>query len=194
MFPLLVLTHAVAQTPPSQLILTETNNGGTVQAVVRQPISVHLRGNPSTPYSWYFMTTNGSSVVTNGPSTFVPDSPGLPGSAGTFEFPFMAVDIGTTVLGFSEHSYGNPQDVLATFQVTIDVVSSPPVLNLSTQGPDVLLTWPDSTSSSFNLEGTLSLDPPQWAALNVLVQDDGRNFWVRLPHVGPSLYFRLHRL
>ncbi len=190
----LVLAQAVAQTPPPTLILTETNNGTTVGAVLQQPISVHLRGNATTPYSWYFIDTSGSSVVTNGPSAYVPDFPGLPGTPGTFEFPFLAAQAGVTTLHFAEHLYGDPQVVLATFEVTIDVTNAHPILSIALVGNDVLITWPNTTSSDFNLEATLSLTAPQWALLNVVVQDDGQNYWVRLGHSGPSLFFRLHRL
>ncbi len=190
----LVLAHAAAQTPLPTLVVTVTNNGNTVEAALQQPISVQLRGNASTPYSWYLVATNGISVVTNGPCDYVPDSPELPGSPGTFKFPFLAVRGGTTTLGFAEHLYGNPQDVLATFNVTIDVTNGPPILSIALAGNDVLLTWPNTTRSDFNLETTVSLTPPQWAVPNILVQDDGQNFWVRLPHTGPSLWFRLHRL
>ena len=189
-----MLVNAAAQSPPPTLVLTETNNGTTVGAVLQQPISVHLRGNATTPFTWFLVGANGTSVVTNGPADYVPDAPGLPGSPGTFEFPFMAVDAGTTTLNFSEHLYGNPQDVLATFVVSIDVTIPQPTLSLTLAGTEVLITWPDTTSRDFFLEGSSSLSPGQWAALNVLAQDDGRNYWVRLGHSGLPLFFRLHRL
>lgn len=187
-----MLAQASAQTPPT-LVLTATNNGTTVEAALQQPISVQLRGNASTAYAWYLVQATGTSVVTNGPPDYVPDSPALPGSPGTFVFPFLAGSAGTTTLTFSEHAYGNPQDVLATFNVAIDVTNGPPTLTIAPAGDDVLITWPNTTSSSYLLEGTASLSPPQWAASNVLVHDDGRNYWVRLGHAGSPLFFRLHR-
>ncbi len=190
----LVLTHAAAQTPLPTLILTETNNGSTVGALLQQPISVHLRGNASTPYSWYLVGTEGTSVITNGPADYVPDTPWLPGSPGTFEFPFLAVGAGTTTLSFAEYLYGHPEDLLATFEVTLEVTIPQPVLSIALDGSEVLLTWPNITSSDFNLEVASSLTRPQWAVSNILVQDDGHNFWVRLPLSGPPLFFRLHRL
>src|SRR5208283_4609183 len=116
-----VLANVSAQTPLPTLVVTATNEGATVEAVLKQPISVQLRGNASTPYSWYFVGTNGRSVVTNGPCVYVADSPVLPGSPGTFEFPFLAMDGGSSTLSFAEHLVGNPQEVLATFDVIIDV-------------------------------------------------------------------------
>lgn len=189
----LVLANAAAQTPLPTLVVTATNGGTTVEAVLGQPISVQLRGNATTPYSWYFVGTNGTSVITNGPSIYVGDSPGLPGSPGTFEFPFLAVDAGTTSLSFAEHLYGNPQDVLATFDVTIDVTVPQPTLSIVLVGNEVQISWPDTTSADFLLEGTSSLYPPRWAASNVIIQDDGTNYWVRLPPAGTALFFRLHR-
>ena len=172
----LVLANAAAQTPLPTLVVTATNAGTTVEAVLNQPISVQLRGNATTPYSWYFVGTNGSSVVTNGPSVYVADSPALPGSPGTFEFPFLAADAGITGLSFAEHLIGNPQDVLATFDVTIEVTVPQPVLSIVLVGNEMQLTWPDTTSADFLLEGTSSLYPARWAASNVIIQDDGTNY------------------
>jgi hypothetical protein len=49
--------------------------------------------------------------------------------------------------------------MLATLEVAIEVVIPPSVLSIALDGNDVLLTWPNTTSSAFNLEGTLSLTP-----------------------------------
>jgi len=162
--------------------------------MLQQPISVHLRGNASTPIAWFFLGTDGTSVVTNGPGDYVPDSPGLPGSPGTFEFPFLAVDAGTTTVSFAEYQYGHPEDVLATFAVSINVTIPQPTLSIALDGGEYVITWPNTTPADFNLEGASSLTNPQWAASNILVRDDGKNFWVRLPPSGSALFFRLHRL
>jgi hypothetical protein len=53
--------------------------------------------------------------------------------------------------------------------------------------------WP-ALPVPFPNQATASLTPPQWTAANVLVPDDGTNYWVTLGHSGPPLFFRLHRL
>ena len=58
---------------------------------------------------------------------------------------------------------------------------------------NVLLTWPITNSSGFFLEGTASLQPAQWAALNVSPQSDGQNYWVTLAPSGSAIYFRLRK-
>jgi len=187
----LVLANPAAQTLPPVLVLTETNNGGIFEAGLQQPIAIHLRGNASTPYSWYFVGTNGTSVVPNGSSKYVPDSPGLPGSPGTFEFPFLAVGAGTTTLNFDEHRFGDPQNIVATFAVNIDVVVPQPVLSITLVGSDVLISWPNTTSTDFMLEVSSSPAGPLWAPANFIIRDDGTNYWVQIDHLGPSLFLRL---
>ena len=87
-----------------------------------------------------------------------------------------------------------PQNVLATYAVTIDVSPMPPALSLNLSGDNVLIAWPTNNSSGFFLEGATSLQPAQWAALNVMPQVGGRNYWVTLGRSGSALYFRLHKL
>jgi len=178
--------------PPETLVLTEEDNGATVGAVLEQPIDINLQANPSTGFDWYLVSTNGSSVVSNGPAVFTPDSPGV-GGPGTMSMPFLAVSTGETTLSFVYYQPWNPQDVLTNFAVTINVTSLSPTLSLTLSGDNVLITWP-TNSSGFFLEGTTSLDPPQWAALNDIPLPDGPNYLVTLGHSGAPLFFRLHKL
>jgi predicted secreted protein len=190
-----MMANATAQTlPPLQtLVLTTTNNGTTVGAFVQQPISINLRGNPSTGFGWYVAGTNGTSVVSAGPSVFTPDEPGVVGGGGTISLPFLAVNTGATTLSLVYIQPWEPLVVATNYSVTINVTPLPPALSLTLTGGNVLLTWPITNSSGFFLEGVTSLQPAQWAALNVSPQTNGPNYWVTLGGSGAALYFRLHK-
>jgi len=187
-----VALNAAGQALPT-LVLTENDNGTNVGASLEQPIDINLEANPSTGYEWYLMGTNGSSVVSNGPPVFTLDSPGV-GGPGTISMPFLAVSTGETTLSFAYYQPWNPQDVLTNYTVTIDVTGNQPPIAMALSGDKVLITWPITNSSGFFLEGSTSLDPAQWEALNVLPLPDGPNYLVTLGHSGAALYFRLHKL
>lgn len=189
------MVNAVAQTPPppATLVLTATNNGTTVGAVLYQPIVINLWGNPSTGFGWYPADTNGTAVVRSGPWVFTPDQPGLVGGGGTISLPYLAVRPGTTTLSLAYYQLWNPQVVLATYAVTIDVTGVLPALSLTVSGDNLLLTWPITNSSGFFLEAAASLQPAQWATLNVSPQADTQNYQVTLPRSGFALYFRLRK-
>ena len=190
-----IMVNAAAQTPPplQTLVLTATNNGATVGAFVQQPISINLRANPSTGYEWSLVGTNGTSVVSAGPPVFTPDEPVIPGGGGTVSLPFLAVNTGATTLSLVYIQPWQPLDVATNYSVTINVMPMPPALSLTLTGGNVLLTWPIADSSGFFLEGATSLQPAQWAALNVSPQTNGPNYWVSLGPSGAALYFRLRK-
>jgi hypothetical protein len=132
-------------------------------------------------------------VVSNGPLVYIPDLPVILGSPGTLVWSYLAVSPGPTTLSFAYCEAFDPQNVLATYAVTIDVEPSPPTLSLTLAGENVLITWPITNSAGFSLEGTASLQPAQWAALNVIPLPDGQNYQVTLGHSGRPLCFRLHK-
>jgi inhibitor of cysteine peptidase len=179
-----------AQTPPP-LVLTEKDNGATAGALLGQAIDIDLPANPSTGFDWYLASTNGTSVVSNGPVVFTPDSPNV-GGPGTMRMPFLAVSTGKTTLSFVYYQSWNPQEIQTNYAVTINVTPPSPVLSITRSGDNVLITWPITNSSAFFLEGTSRLDPPQWEALNVAPLPDGSNYLVALGHSGAPLFFRLH--
>jgi predicted secreted protein len=186
--------NAAGQTPPppETLVLTETNNLTIVGAVLQQPIAIKLRGNPDGGYSWSRVSANGTSVVSNGPDVYIPDS-GLPGSPGTYCLSFLAVSAGPTTLSYVYCQPWDPLNALTNYTVTIDVAPVPPTLSLALAGENVAITWPMANSTGFFLEGAASLQPAQWAALNVIPLPDGQNYRVTLGHSGSALYFRLRK-
>lgn len=179
--------------PPSTLTLTIQNDGQTIVAATGQRILVNLAGNPSTGYTWLLTSTNGDAVLSDGPATFTPDTPGMPGSGGTFSFPFQAVKPGTSALGFAYRRSGTPPSTAQTFSVTIQVIGELPRLSIALVESKIEITWPITNSDGYYIEGTGSLTPPHWAAANVLPVPDGPNYKVVLGVTGQTFFFRLRR-
>jgi predicted secreted protein len=173
------------------LVLTEADEGTTANAVVGQAITVNLRGNLTTGFAWVLASSNGDSVLTNGPMTYTVDPGGGVGVGGTFSFPFLASKPGDTALSFDYRRSGEGTPI-QSFAVTIHV--APPRLSIQQLGTNVVISWPIAGSTNFFLEGASSLEASQWAALNVLPLPDGTNYTVSLGTGGNALYFRLHHL
>ncbi|MGD0539619.1 MAG: protease inhibitor I42 family protein [Verrucomicrobiota bacterium] len=191
------LARCVAQgsPPPGGLILTETDNGKTVTAVVGEPIAINLRGNPSTGYAWSQTSTNGDSVVANGTATYTSDPGGGAGVGGTYLFPFSGVKPGQTTLAFAYSQPWNPASPAQTFLVTINVAADDvlPRLYIEVVNGTVVIRWPIANSDGFYLEGATELQPADWAALNVAAVPDGDLYKVTLGASGNMLVFRLHK-
>lgn len=190
---LLVLATAVrGQAPPEgTLTLTAADNGTTANAHIGQSVLILLSGCPDGGYQWVLTNLTGDSVLTNGPSTFTPDQPGLIGGCGTFYFPLVATQPGDTAvaLAYLQPWVGTP---VQTFAVTIHVL--PPSLSITRADTSVVISWPMRGSTNFFLEGTTTVAPARWAALNVLPMPQGTNYVVTLGAGGCALFFRLHRL
>jgi predicted secreted protein len=179
--------------PLDTLVLTETDDGTTANAVVAQAITVNLRGNLSTGFAWLLGSVTGDSVLANGPTSYVVDPGGGVGVGGTFTFPFLASKEGDTVLSFEYRRSGGGTPI-QSFAVTIHVTAAPPRLSIKLAEANVVISWPIVNSTNFFLEGASSFEPSQWEALNVLPLSDGTNLTVTLGTGGKSVYFRLHRL
>ena len=183
----------LCQAQTEELVLTEQDDGRTVEVNVQQSISIQLRGNPSTGYSW-LENSKGDSVVSAGESTYTPDPGGAVGGGGTYRFPFLASSAGTTILSFRYEQPWNPGSLARTFTVTI-VVTDPfcgPQLLITIKGNNAVISWPIAGSSGFYLEGTEALRPG-WAALNALPVAEGPNYVVTLPATGSGCFFRLRK-
>jgi predicted secreted protein len=189
-----VLCLSVSQLQAKDLVLTEQDGGKTVTAILQQTILVQLRGNATTGFTWLLTGTNGNSVSATGPSTYTPDPGGAVGAGGTFSFPFVAQKAGDTTLSFSYERPWEPNSVVQTFSVTINVTDQPlsPRLSVVMKGTHAVISWPITGSSGFYLEGTRTLSSG-WAALNVLAIPDGLNYSVTLPLSGQLLFFRLRQ-
>ncbi len=97
---------------------------------------------------------------------------------------------GTTIVTCTAtDSAGNATQ--CAFQVV--VVEPAPLLAITLDGPDVLLSWP-LACGNYVVEETISLNPPvPWSpAGGVIVINEGRNT-VRYPAEGPMRFYRLKR-
>jgi predicted secreted protein len=166
-----------------------------VVALLNQTIQVNLKGNPTTGFGWSIAATNGESVVSLGPYTYTSDNPGLTGAGGTFTFPFQAKQAGQTSFTFTYQQPWNPQGYKQTVTLTIQVKAEEPGLRLSLTrvAEQVVLTWPSDSAQGYFLEGTLSLAPAQWTALNAAPLLEGSQYKVTLGTLGQSLFFRLRK-
>ncbi len=175
------------------LVLTDSDAGTTNRANLNQPITVELRGNPSTGYEWSLAATNGQSVVLTAPPSFTPDS-GLTGAGGTFSFSLLAQSLGATVLTFDYARSWEPTNPNQTLIFTIEVTSpASPRLSVGLDSGNAIVTWPMAASSGFYVEGCTDLLRGNWAALNAAVFTDGANYKVVLPASGSELYLRLRK-
>jgi inhibitor of cysteine peptidase len=188
------LDRGQAQTDfTNALVLTEADNGRTVDVGVGQSIVVDLAGNPTTGFAWVLTNSAGQSVLTNGPMVYTPESGGEVGVGGTFAFPFLAVGLGDTSLALLyERPWGGPP--AGSFAVTLHVTVAEPRLSIRLVNAKVVISWPIAGSTNFFLEGSSTLAPPQWSALNALPLPVGTNNTVMLGTSGRPLYFRLHQL
>lgn len=190
---LLLVAGVAVPSTAQELVVTEQNDGGSVEAVLGQTILVDLRGNASTGFSWLLISHQGDSVVVTGPSEYIEDPGGGSGRPGTFSFPFRAAELGVTTLTLHYLQPWDPASVLQTFSITITVRAEAPGprLSIALVGTDAVISWPQAGSDGFILEGTQSLSAPNWAVLNALPLPVGSDYQVTLAAAGQALFFRL---
>ena len=108
---------------PDPTTLTEAAGGKTVAAAVGQAITVRLRSNPSTGYSWAKPVLKGTSVVQSGEMKYTArPARGMVGAGGTAAVPFKAVARGTTTITMHyRRPWEKGKAPARTFTVTIEV-------------------------------------------------------------------------
>ena len=170
------------------------DNENSISVAVGQPILLTLPGNASTGFTWMLTVTHGNSVILSGQSTFIPNS-NLPGSGGIFNFQLQAVKPGQTHLSFAYEQPWNPQNIIQTFDITIDATNAIyiPAMTITTSEKKVSITWPISDSAGFFIEGASTLAPPNWTAMNVIPLINGTNYVVTIGASGSNLFFRLRK-
>lgn len=178
---------------PPNIVLTEQDNAGTVNAEVGQLILVRLRGNPTTGHTWLLELIDGESVVSSGGPVFEPDPGGGIGVGGFFEFTLKVIQPGPSTLRFIYCQPWNPSAVAAKFTVTILVSNQSYVLRLFIEATDgkVIVRWLATGSEGFSLEYAPTLSIPTWSKLHEPVETDGMWKKVTLPCCEPNLFFRL---
>ena len=109
--------------PPRVHVLTDEDNGQTIELSVGEKLQVHLEGNPSTGYYWERSDSLQEAILQPlGEAVFhpTPAPEGTAGVPGTFVIEFLAVSTGTTPF---ELSYRRPWEEAAidVFSVTVVV-------------------------------------------------------------------------
>jgi hypothetical protein len=85
------------------------------------------------------------------------------------------------------------QDIASHFAAGPDqqFVISRPVLNIAQTGRSLFLSWPSDGTGGFQLQSTLSLSNPSWAAVTSSVTLTNGHYTVLLPVSGTSAFYRL---
>ena len=112
------LTACDSSDDDDSLVVTERDNGSTVEMSVGERLEVVLQGNATTGYEWQ-PTHVDSSILALRDSMYEPDSDAI-GAGGEYTFVYEAVGMGSTSLKLSYHRIwegGSAQ----TFSVTVVV-------------------------------------------------------------------------
>lgn len=112
----------VGQSGSAPLIITENDNGKTLQATVGQKIFIQLPSNPTTGYTWVVPRDTGPLV--RGKKTYTANGSNLAGAGGTQSLEFYAKDTGTATLTLEYKRPWENDPPARTFTVTVNVVSS----------------------------------------------------------------------
>ena len=107
----------------SKFMLTQADNGRTIQAHTGDQIIISLDENPSTGFLWAIDKTD-NSMLTQQSSDFTPMPGGALGSGGTRVFTFVAKNAGTVNLQLKYwRSFEGDSSIIRRFNVTIQVQS-----------------------------------------------------------------------
>lgn len=114
----------VTSTPaPSEVQLTEPDDGSTVTLAVGGTLIVALASNPSTGFAWAIVPPEPEFLELDGAPKFVPagsTSP-VPGAGGTEVFTLKATGAGTSTLTMEYNRSTNPPgEPEETFSVTVE--------------------------------------------------------------------------
>jgi inhibitor of cysteine peptidase len=118
---LLWLLGSCSSTPTPE-ILTEKNDGMTVNLKPGDTLVVQLQGNPSTGYTWEPENKNLKILTMVGEPEFISQNKNVVGSAGVITLQFKAVTVGQEPLKLIYHrSWEKDVAPLQTFTVSIVV-------------------------------------------------------------------------
>lgn len=108
---------------PATTVLTEANNGQTIQLKKEGSLSITLVSNPTTGFQWTIDQIDPAQLKQLGEPDYATDCPnGLPGCGGRQTFRFTAIAAGQSQLRLIYHRTFEPNTPPAqTFSVTIDI-------------------------------------------------------------------------
>lgn len=105
----------------SLLIVTEKENGKSLQLTVGQMVVIQLPSNPTTGYQWVLPWDTGPLV--GGRQKYTRNEGHMPGAGGTETFKFYAKDTGTVTLTLDYRRPWENDPPARTFTVTVNVAS-----------------------------------------------------------------------
>ena len=104
--------------------LTDADSGKTVKVKVGDSVTISLKGNPTTGYSWRTAKLDGQSIEQSGDPKYTVDAhqSGMVGVGGKFVFSFKATKSGKTQISLEYvRPWEKGKKPVQTFAVTIEV-------------------------------------------------------------------------
>ena len=101
------------------LVVTQAQDGETVELVKGKTLTVELAGNPTTGYEWTLARID-AAFLRLADSSYAPDSSAI-GSGGLYAFRFEALHAGATTLGLVYRRSWEPTDADPTFTLTVNI-------------------------------------------------------------------------
>lgn len=119
----LALLAACAPAAPSATVLTEANNGQTIQLKTGSSLSIALISNPTTGFQWTIDQIDPTQLKPLGDPDYTTDCPsGLVGCGGTQTFHFSATGAGQSQLRLIYHrTFETNMAPAQTFSVMINI-------------------------------------------------------------------------
>lgn len=115
-------TSKTTEPPTSKIVLvTEADDGGAVQAVVGDTVTLSLPSNPSTGYSWKVKTQPDASVLKLAGTHYAKPPTDAVGAGGTDVWDFTAVAAGSTKVDLEYVGPGTDAAVGKAYSVMIEV-------------------------------------------------------------------------
>ncbi|MDD1652000.1 MAG: protease inhibitor I42 family protein [Methanomicrobiales archaeon] len=114
-----LLVTALLMAGCTSTVYTESNNGQTISAAKDSMVTIRLKENPTTGYSWQVNVTPGLSIVHD---EYIPDKvpAGMVGSGGTHTWTVQPVDSGTFAFsGIYMQPWMNVTGSESTYTLTI---------------------------------------------------------------------------
>ena len=114
-----LLVTALLMAGCTSTVYTESNNGQTISAAKDSMVTIRLKENPTTGYSWQVNVTPGLTIVRD---EYIPDKvpAGMVGSGGTHTWTVQPVDTGTfTFSGIYMQPWMNVTGSESTYTLTI---------------------------------------------------------------------------
>jgi len=120
----LIVTMALGGCKTGSDILTEKNNGDSIELTIDSEFVIKLESNPTTGYGWILDEKTDTSIVSMVGSEYAQseEDEELVGAGGHEIFTFKAIASGdTTVLLNYERSWEEEEEPLETFEINISV-------------------------------------------------------------------------